>query len=101
MKTYNENNIDMEKNYDVTASGRLIWSSAFEKNTSGLENKETDGAIVIVVNTANPVIEVLDASDLNEDEKKYLVTKALNLMTAGCNYHYSIVSILANTYFCN
>ena len=94
-------NIDMEKNYDVTAAGRLIWSTSFKSDMSGLEGKELDETIVLVINAGSPVVEVLDANGLNEDEKLYLVTNALAYITRGCNYRYSIKNISGNTYFCN
>ena len=64
-------------------------------------NPNQDRIVIIANANARPLIMILDATNKNEDERRELVNNALLELTWVCNYRYSIVSVVGNTYFCN
>lgn len=83
------------------AEEKLIYSSAFPKETPFPIASSADDVVILVIQPSHPIFEVLNANGLTEAGKRNLIQNVLNYITDGCNYHYNIVSQIGNVYFCD
>lgn len=56
---------------------------------------------VLIVNSHRPIIHVLNTSGLTDVQVVELVNLTSIIITTGCNYSYSIVNRIGNTFFLN
>lgn len=85
----------------ISEAKQRFISSSFMVNNFNLMDFGVGERCVLIVNSHRPIIQVLDISGLTDVQVVELVNLTSIVITAGCNYSYSIITRIGNTFFLN